>query len=383
MRAPIFTIIPLLFLLITGCSLDNTIPDKSLPGLVEWELEKTNTVKISENIGYFSNSLKGMHIGVTKDRQSVFLYNSNNGDFKTIPVAGEGPDKTGEIFQVAMLNEETFLVMDITYAYTYNLAGTQLSKCGPLIDRVNYDRYSLPIVVSEKEIIITALSPYIEINSPDYFDNNSNFFYAKVNLETCEVVTGGELSPKNIYRKDFFAVRMRPKIVQATVSTFVSNFPFNREIDIISSKDFSIEKTIKLNPDNFGVLSTATGSYIEDQVNIIQSNSAYRHLLPSSSAGLIMTQYKTGMDKIIPAEELMAEGNNSKIGGKKYLELYNVESGTKVGKDLLFDKNLIPLSFIDLSNVNFYSTSFEDQEGLFLHSYKVNINEKAKGELQK
>ncbi|MFK8165583.1 MAG: hypothetical protein AB8H12_24255 [Lewinella sp.] len=383
MRASILTTIPFLLLLITGCTFDNTIPEESLPERVEWELVKNNTVKISDNIGYFSNSLEGMHIGVTKDRQSVFLYNSDNGDFNTVSIAGEGPDKTGEIFQAAMLNKETFLVMDITYAYTYNLEGTQLSKCGPLIDRVNYDRYSLPIVISEKEIMTTALSPYIEINSPDYFDNNSNFFYAKVNLETCEVITGGELSPDNIYRKDFFAVRMRPKIVQVTESTFVSNFPFNKEIDVISSKDFTIEKTIKLNPENFGVLSTATGSYIEDQVNIIQSNSAYRHLLPSSSTGLIMTQYKTGMDKIIPADELMAQGDNSKIGGKKYLELYNIESGAKLGKDLLFNKSLIPLSFIDLNNVNFYSTSFEDQEGMFLHSYKVNIKEKIKAELQK
>jgi hypothetical protein len=270
-----FSVVLLFITLLSSCKSDESNFDSKLvmssvaQNSANYSLKLIQSKLISENVGYFNDFRNGIGIGVSKDRKKVIVYEENDEKIRSYNIVGEGPGKTGEIYFTALLDDSRFVVFDVAYAYVYSIDGSLLSKCGPFIDKINYDRYSNPVVISENEVFIPAISPYIEIVSNEYFYNPEVFFYAKINLDDCTVITGGNLDKTNIYRDEFFAVRMRPLIQKMNNDTILSLFPFNRSIELVESKKMKLVGSINLKPENFGTLVTATGSYVEDQALVI------------------------------------------------------------------------------------------------------------------
>jgi hypothetical protein len=222
-----FSVVLLFITLLSSCKSDESNFDSKLvmssvaQNSANYSLKLIQSKLISENVGYFNDFRNGIGIGVSKDRKKVIVYEENDEKIRSYNIVGEGPGKTGEIYFTALLDDSRFVVFDVAYAYVYSIDGSLLSKCGPFIDKINYDRYSNPVVISENEVFIPAISPYIEIVSNEYFYNPEVFFYAKINLDDCTVITGGNLDKTNIYRDEFFAVRMRPLIQKMNNDTIL------------------------------------------------------------------------------------------------------------------------------------------------------------------
>jgi|AntRauTorckE5430_2_1112549.scaffolds.fasta_scaffold08870_2 hypothetical protein len=371
-----FSVVLLFITLLSSCKSDESNFDSKLvmssvaQNSANYSLKLIQSKLISENVGYFNDFRNGIGIGVSKDRKKVIVYEENDEKIRSYNIVGEGPGKTGEIYFTALLDDSRFVVFDVAYAYVYSIDGSLLSKCGPFIDKINYDRYSNPVVISENEVFIPAISPYIEIVSNEYFYNPEVFFYAKINLDDCTVITGGNLDKTNIYRDEFFAVRMRPLIQKMNNDTILSLFPFNRSIELVESKKMKLVGSINLKPENFGTLVTATGSYVEDQALVIQLNSAYRHILYSDD-GQVLLQYKKGRDEAISSTELLNSVDGLKIGGDKFYEIYDLNQKRKVTSDIKDNIGYIPLAFLNTDTLLFYSNTHDDQEGFFLHYVKI------------
>ncbi len=341
-----------------------TPPGHPAPG---FSIERYQTQKISETVGYFSDANDSLAIGIIKDRSAVFLYHYATGSFRLMEVAG----KTGEIFQAALIDPHRFCVFDQFRAYVFDLSsGKFIFDCGLLGDQINYDRYSTAIPRLENEIILPALDPRREITSAAYFSDPESFFYAKLNLTTCTLEKGGSLAADNVYREDFYAVRLRPLIAPLNVRSFLSLFPFNTAVDIVDAGDFSIRRSIDLQPEHFGSLLAATGSSLKDQLFVMQSNAAYRHLLASADGRLLLTQYRTSADTILPPEQYIS-GAATRISGDKYYELYDLDTGQKIGSDTKAEPGYIPFEFLSRDSLLLYSTTHEGEAGLFLHYARI------------
>lgn len=336
-----------------------------------FRFEKYKTEKISDTAGYFSQWGETYGIGVLKSRREVFLFHRETGEFRVFAVQGETPGKTGEVFQVTLLDDSSFCVFDQLRAYVFDVGRGKLSfECGPLIDKINYDRYSTPIALTPNDIILSVLDPDREITSAAYYSDPSTYFYATLDLRACLLRKGGTSAGDNSYRKEFYAVRLRPKISPFDDRSFLSFFPFHTAVDIVNAEDFSISKTIDLHPGYFGPLVTATGNGIAYQVAVMQANSAYRYVLASADQRYLLTQYKQGASEILPPEAYLSRAVTN-LPGNKYFEMYETSSGKKIGRDSPDELGFIPLSFVSMDSVVFYSTHYQDEEGLFLHFAKI------------
>lgn len=333
----------------------------------EYVIEIDSTRFVSEDISYFSTIHETTIAGVSKDGAKIVIYDFKIDSLRELDLMGEGPGKTDRIFDVSILRENVIFVMDQINAYVYDFDGTLISKCGPLANKVNYGRSVHAIPISGDKVAFAAINPMVEVENVNYFNNEDNFQYATLNINSCELKYGGILGQDNLYRENFYAVRMRPILTRLNNEFLISLMPFNDKLEFINASNFELENSVRLISENFDADYFANVNSLEEQSKIIQLNSSYRHLLASDDGEKLLVQYKRGTEDYISPEDLMGSSKGTKIGANKYFELYSLKNKQKMGNDILAPSNLIPLYYQSDHLLLFYSTIHDEKEGLYLH----------------
>ena len=327
------------------------------------------TTRLSSEVAWMVDIKYGKCISVAKNRKSVIICDvDTSGNCQSLQVVGEGPDKVDDILRVALLPDGKFAVFDLAGIHVFRSDGKIINSCMYVFNDVNYND-NLYASYSSGVFFFPGVDPYESISSVDYFKLDKHFFWATVDEYGCGVEVHGRTPEESIYRELFFPVRSRPKIFFDKEDTMSVVFPFDKIVRIYANKGKDEVKKYFLNPDNFGNLIGASSRDLDEQITVMQANSAYLNIRISLD-NYMVTHYQKGLDELMSNNDFLNSSNSNR---SRFFELYDLSREVKIGSDRKDVDRLTLVRFNSLMEIWFYSSEYKGEEGLYLHKANIEL----------
>ncbi len=355
-----------LFFLLQSCQ-KSAVPTKTIgESGTKGEITIDTFYKISDQVYTIYDFNFDRIYGVSKDRSKVIVYDVQLAKEKTFHLAGEGPDKTGDIHIVYAFDEDKFVVHDIRSAYLYNAANEKFSfSCSNLFTDINVGTLSAGFRKANYKVILPAISPRIPQDDEKYYKNPDVFFFTDLDLKTCKVNPFFvSVDEKSVYHEYYFPIRQRGLIEPLGDDKVLLYFQFDKIVQIVDLNSQEVIDRIALKP-NFRELQSAKDRSLQEMARIAQLNPAYIRMKVTKDSKYLITQYIKGQSTYAGTMDFL-DGRYERQ--KRWIEIYDLENHVKIFEtDLAISENEFFLIEATTKNAfYFYTNSHEGEEGTFL-----------------
>jgi hypothetical protein len=248
----------------------------------------------------------------------------------------------------------------------FDLDGKMSISCPDIFREINIGTLGIGFPDDGYDVFYPSLNPDIPMSTNNYYNLMDVFFVSKVNVQTCQVASGGKASENSVYRTLNLPVRGRGIIEPVGKDHILLYFQFDKEIQILNKNDFSIHKVLTLSPAEFRRVVPATDNSLQEKTRLAQLNPAYVRMKVTSDGKYLVTQYKSGLDDFSETQEFL---NGESRKASRWIEVYDLETSEK----LYEGTGNIPNSALlvqadDLESVFFGANDLDGDEGTYLIS---------------